>query len=180
MLDTNELYTESAFKEVFKVFYAPLCSFALQLIKDRTESEDLVQEVLTQVWEKGHQFENIKVFRTYLYRSVRNKCYNHLRDNQVREKYVQEFDGDETEESVLHSMVKEEVYRQLMTAIDGLPERCGQIYKLSLEGNKASEIAEMLDLSIETVRTQIKRARKQLKEKLGKVSYLLIIILLSL
>ena len=70
------------------------------------------------------------------------------------------------------SFQKEEVFRLLFKQIDLLPERCWEIFLLHLEGYDNDAIAKKLSLSIETVKTQKKRAmktlRNNLKEKLQK------------
>ena len=70
------------------------------------------------------------------------------------------------------SFQKEEVFRLLFKQIDLLPERCREIFLLHLEGYDNDAIAKKLSLSIETVKTQKKRAmktlRNNLKEKLQK------------
>ena len=177
MLNLKKLYSEESFEEVFRLFYAPLCGFANKLINSKDEAEDIVQEVLSNIWEQESTFENIAIFRSYLYKAVRNKCANYLRANSVRFKYAEQYKEEEAEENILNQMIKEEVYRQLMLSLEELPEQRRRIYLMYLEGVKGTEIAESLDLSIETVRTQIKRAKKTLKEKLGKITYLLIVLL---
>ena len=59
-------------------------------------------------------------------------------------------------------------------AVDELPERCRQVFKLHLQGKKNEEISQMMELSVETVKTQKKKAMYFLRERLGKSYYCLL------
>ena len=67
---------------------------------------------------------------------------------------------------------KEEIYRQLYLAIDRLPKKCREIFLMYMDGKKNEEIAQILSISIETVKTQKKRAMRFLKDDTGiKMTY---------
>lgn len=68
---------------------------------------------------------------------------------------------------------EEEVYRLLFRAIDKLPARCREIFLLHMDGKKNEEIATVLGISIETVKTQKKRAIQSIKEQMGTCYFLL-------
>ena len=70
--------------------------------------------------------------------------------------------------------MREELYRELHRTVDELPKRCRQVFELHLQGKKNEEIAQVLELSVETVKTQKKKAMYFLRERLGKSYYLLI------
>ena len=73
---------------------------------------------------------------------------------------------------------REEVYRQLFETIDALPERCREVFLMYMEGKKNEEVATALHVSIETVKTQKKRAMSILRKKLGGYQFLLLQLLL--
>ena len=80
------------------------------------------------------------------------------------------------EEDEDYRLIREEMYRALHRAVDELPERCRQVFKLHLQGKKNEEISQMMELSVETVKTQKKKAMYFLRERLGKSYYLLIVL----
>ena len=82
--------------------------------------------------------------------------------------------GEEDEEGFF----SEEVYRQLFETIDALPERCREVFLMYMEGRKNEEVATALHVSIETVKTQKKRAMSILRKKLGAYQFLLLQLLL--
>ena len=71
--------------------------------------------------------------------------------------------------------MKDEVYRRLYQVLDELPKRCREVFKYYLEGKKNSEIAEILQISELTVKTQKRNAMSYIREKLG-TAYLLYVL----
>lgn len=177
MQELKNIYEEKNFRKLFESYYAPLNMFAVSFIDSRDEAEDIVQEVFVNLWEKELDFENETAFKTYLYRSVRNRCMNHLRDNKVKEDNIIHLKPeDDFEPSIMNKIIKQEVYRQLSDAVDELPQQCRKIYQMSRDGMKPADIAVELDLAVETVKSQKKRAKKLLRERLGKLTYLLLVL----
>lgn len=177
MSELGDLYKEENYKVLFENFYKPLVQFAAAHTSDVLIAEDVVQEVFVYIWSKELEFENLLALKTYLYRSVLNRCRNQLRNNRLRQAHeLRLLEEQEPDNSLLNGIIREEVYRQLTAALDSLPPQCRKIYDLVQEGKKSSEIAEELGLSVETVKRQRKIARKILQEKLGKYTLLLLLI----
>ena len=82
--------------------------------------------------------------------------------------------GDEEEDDFF----TEEIFRQLFMTIDSLPERCKQVFLLHMEGKKNEEIAAALYVSLETVKTQKKRAMSLLRKKLSPYHFALLLSIL--
>lgn len=177
MGDLQDIYKEKNYKSIFENFYRPLVNFAVVHTSDTGVAEDLVQEIFVYIWSKELEFKNLLALKTYLYRSVLNRCRNHLRDIRLRQKYERELQSipDEQDNSLMNGIIREEVYRQLTAALDYLPPQCRKIYEMAQDGMKSSEIAEVLGLAVETVKRQRKIARKILQEKLGKYTILLVL-----
>ena len=177
MCELGDLYKEENYKVLFENFYKPLVQFAVAHTSDRGVAEDVVQEVFVYIWSKELEFENLLALKTYLYRSVLNRCRNQLRNSRLRQTCeLRMLEDRATEDSLLNGIIREEVYRQLTAALDCLPPQCRRIYELVQEGKKSSEIAEELGLAVETVKRQRKIARKILQEKLGKYTILLLLL----
>ena len=114
----------------------------------------------------------------YLYRSVHNNALKYLRDKNVDNQRLQRWskEQDDVEDVDFYQAVEEELIRKLHVVIDQLPEQRKNILLLSIDGLTVQEIADQLNISINTVKTQKKRAYVFLKENL-KQSLLLIYIL---
>ena len=162
---------EQAYKRLFRVYYANLVVYASTILKDREVAEDIVQELFINFWyEKKYENINSELER-YLFRSTRNNCINYIRNERrhndklvrmiVNEKEECKVDLEEMEE-------REELYR----AMNRLPEQCRRIFNLwCVEGMKYQEGANLLGISINTVRTQMARAFKSLRVSLNGKSF---------
>ena len=116
--------------------------------------------------------------KSYLYRAVRNASLNSIRHHKVRQLYTteQEFLSQSSEPASQLSY-ENELKTEIQKAIDGLPEQCRLIFKLSrFEEMKYKEIAEQLGISVKTVENQMGKALRVLREKLK--DYMMHIILL--
>lgn len=161
---------EQAFESLFKKYYQLLLKVAKFVIDDSEQSEELVQDVFVNVWEKRTNVNPEASFKNYMITAVRNRCYNHIK----AKKKTHSIDDDETwqEELVADSRTESrvnfnEMQRAIEAAIDKLPEQCKIIFQLSrYEGMSYKEIAEALDLAPKTVENQVGRALKILRVKL--------------
>ena len=165
----NRRETE-AFKILFLNFYTPLVVYAIRYVEQQDVAEDIVQELLTDLWEHPGQYHSFPAFRSFLYQSVKNRCINYLRHQQVEKKYINyTLVHTEATENDDQNEIEEEVYRLLFLAINELPEKCKEVFELHLAGKKNEEIASLLQISILTVKSQKQKATHILKEKMGKL-----------
>jgi RNA polymerase sigma-70 factor (ECF subfamily) len=157
-----------AFREVFEHFFNALAAFGYQYLQDQSEVEDMVQESFISFWEKRKDFDHINAVKSFLYTSVRNKCLNQLKHKAVMKKHESSLVYEiETDHSFAGQVIEEEAFNQLFTEIKALPESAREIMILALNGLKNQEIADELNISINTVKTQKKIAYSKLKDKLG-------------
>jgi RNA polymerase sigma-70 factor (ECF subfamily) len=158
---------KKAFREVFDTYYQALSAFGYKFIPDQSAVEDMVQEAFISFWEKRQDFDHINAIKSFLYTSVRNKCLNHSKHQAVRRKHeaslVYELESDH---KFVHHVIEEETFHQLLVEIKMLPESAREIMILALNGLKNQEIADELNVSINTVKTQKKIAYAKLKHKL--------------
>lgn len=168
-MNIQKIYEDRHYKVLFEEFYHPLVRFAFQYTSDRERAEDIVQEVFISMWHKKPAFDDLLQLRTYLYRSVQRKCLNYLRDLRVRRRHEQLMaDTPQHEEpTVIRTLIREEVYRQLQASVEQLPPQCKKICLLILEGKKPSEVARELNLAVETVKKQRKIALQRLQNELS-------------
>lgn len=166
---------KKAFEKLFRRYYSGLHRFLWGYVQNNQIAEDLVQEVFVRVWENRATLSPDAKIKTYIYKIGRNLAIDHSRHKKV----VREW---EEEKKALHSFssskkkIDDRLHKKLMLkevkqAIEELPERRRLVFILSrYEGMTYKEIAEKLDISVNTVDTQICRALKTLREKFS--SYL--------
>ena len=163
------------FKLLYSQYYKSLIVFALSYVDQEDLAKDLVQDVIVSIWEQSTSFETESALKSFLYHSVRNKCLNHIKHLKVQEKHEAFVKSDQHIHEQIDDEIEElEIYRKVFAAIDKLPPRCKAVFELHLNGKKNSEIAELLHISIETVKVQKKRAIKNLRESISTAAILLL------
>lgn len=163
---------EAAFRLLFDHFYRALCFYSAKIICNEEEAKDIVQDVFVNFYEQDLSiFSNFKAIKTYLYASIQNRSLNYLRDLNTRERNYRQLNlGKEVEESVICQQIHSEVIAEIFEAIEELPERCRTIFKMFyVEGLEEKAIAEQLNVSVNTIKTQKLRAKLYLKENLGEL-----------
>lgn len=170
---------KAAFQLLFEAFYRSLCFFATKIIHDPNAAEDIVQDVFINFWKHDLKtFPNFKTVKTFLYNSVQNRSLNYLRDMEIQRRNYQQLDLHEDEdEHYMYQQIRSEVVAEIFAAIEELPEKCREIFKMSyIENQEEKEIAAQLNVSVNTVKTQKLRAKNYLKTRLGDLFVVLLLL----
>lgn len=157
------------FRKVYESHYRNLCFFAYQLLGDREIAKDVVQDSFVAYWnQKGTISNNEKIVKSYLYSTVKFISLNNLRHKKVTERFsMNSSDPYLEDEQITEKIMRAEVLRELYSALDMLPEGCKEVFRLGyFEGFSNSKIAEVLEISINTVKTQKQRGFKILRSVL--------------
>ena len=157
-----------AWETLYASYYAALCSYADGIVKDSDTAQDIVQDTLIRIWNSDRTFPDIKELTWYLYRSTYNNALFHLRTQASRQNILRKMVAEEVElpDEQFALTVREELIRQLYVYIEDLPEERKKILLMSIQGHSGNEIADLLGISINTVKTQKNRGFKYLREKL--------------
>ena len=146
-----------------------MCLYALHYLGDSDMAEDVVQECFATLWEKLEAGLAVANRRAYLYMTVRNRCLDQLRRKGMQTEALKPYDtygiidDDDAQE-------RSQIEARLWTAIDSLPEKCREVFLMSKrDGLKYEEIATELGISENTVRNQISKALKVLKDGAIKI-----------
>ena len=166
---------EQEFHNIFKEYYAALCSFAFQYMEDADMSADIVQDVFAKLWQIRDDFFYLHQVKAFLYTAVRNHALNELEHSKVAHEYEQKIIAKKADAFFRDAIVEEETFRILSEAIEKLPTQMRAIMQLALEGKKNAEIAERLNVSPETVHTLKKVAYKKLRAFLTDYYYCLLL-----
>lgn len=157
-----------AWEELYRYFYAPLCSYSAKIIQDADAAEDIVQGALVALWQSTTRFADIKALTSYLYRSVYNASLNYMRDRQVEkqlhEDYAERLAVNETDATEM--ALEEEVITRFYEVLGTLPEQQREIIMRCMKGEKVKEIAEALSITGNSVKTQKKRAYQVVRDAL--------------
>jgi RNA polymerase sigma-70 factor (ECF subfamily) len=160
---------EAAFDELFRKWYATLVRLAEAIVRESGPAEEIVQDVMLEIWRRRASLVIPESPRAYLLQSTRNRALNHIRRRNV------ERIGEPRISAALRQpdradafTVEEELDAALRAAVAGLPDRCREVFELSrVHGLKYGEIADALDISVKTVEAQMGKALRVLRERLA-------------
>jgi len=169
-----------AFDALYGRYSKRLYKFAFSILKSVEESENILQDVFLNLWEKRHTVEKDSSVKFYIFTITYNSAISIIR-KKVREtqfldylKSLQELNQDQETPSL--ELEFNELIKTLHIIIDDLPRRQKEVYILHKEeGLKYHEIAKRLNISVNTIETHMSRALKSIQDKLGKSSLLSIL-----
>lgn len=160
---------KTVFEQLFRQYYQALCRYALPLIKDLDEAEEVVQQVFFNIWNKRAELQVSSSIKSYLYRAVHNDCLNKLKHGKIKSLYAEDYKKTHAGsfEDASKALQAKELGRHIQNALDKLPGQCGQVFRLSrFENLKYAEIAERMGISVKTVENHMGKALKLMREQL--------------
>lgn len=159
---------KDAFKEFFFLLQPEIFRFLYRFVHDKSIAEDLTQDSFIKLWLSLDKLNPQLSCRAYLYKISHNLAINHVNRNKVTT-YIGDYenllvDYSQNLEDNLNAMFLMNDYQN---AINSLPERCKAVFLLSrFSGFDYSEISEILDISLQTVKNQISKALAVLRKRL--------------
>lgn len=163
---------EQAFREIYDLHRDRVYTYSMAIIKVRSLAEDTVQEVFLKIWTNKAKLPQIQNFTAYLTTITRNHIISQFRKMASEESFIRALIRQgELQIAKPHSeaMLYSELKMVLAQAVNRLSPRQKQIYELSrLEGYSYEEIAGMLNLSPQTVKTHMKIALRSIRDWLQK------------
>ena len=160
-----------AFGELFEKYSQQLYTYAYAFLGDRETAEDIIQDMFVYLWSRREKIECHEATYGYLLRSVRSACINHGLHRRVAKRheqhlrdvadYLYAMDDREREQEI-----GDELRARMEVQMEGLPERCREVFVMgTLDGLSYADIAEKLGISVNTVKTQMQRARGKFRKK---------------
>jgi RNA polymerase sigma-70 factor, ECF subfamily len=160
-----------AFDAVFRANYAALVGSAERILGRRDVAEEIVQDVMLELWRRRETLAVEDSLRGYLFRATRNRSLNHLRHGAIEKRAEPELAAASVESgsSAHAALVEEEIEVAVKRAVADLPARCREVFELSrVHGLRYSEIATTLGISVKTVEAQMGKALRILRERLAQ------------
>lgn len=160
---------KSSFKQIYDLYHSSVYHYCRKFLIDESFAEDATADVFIKLWEKHAIIDDSKSIRPFLFKLAKDISYNYLRkiasDDRLKEAYIKRYPLVEKQDAELSYIEKENQIR-LDTLIDSLPGKRKEIFKLRYEeGLDYKSIAQRLDISANTVKVQLVRARSFLKNK---------------
>ncbi|MCF7568280.1 RNA polymerase sigma-70 factor [Sabulilitoribacter arenilitoris] len=166
-----------AFKTLFEKHQAGLTAFINSYTNDSVLTQDIVQDAFVKLWDARKSINSEKSLSAYLYKIGYYTYINDYRRNKKKSEMIDSLTyktltdvQDDTSNDI-----KEERLKQVFTAIENLPPRCKEIFKMSkLQGYKYYEIAQMLEITEKAVESQMSIAFKKIRNAISKNGPLLL------
>jgi len=168
---------EKCFREIYATLYTPLCRLANLYLRDIALSEDVVSDVIFELWKRHEEASNIHSLSSYLKKAVRNRCISELntlahrtethftafslQDNAA---FLQSLFADDSQP--LDALLYSEMEQKLLHDIDMLPQESRSVFmKSRFEQKSYEEIGAELGISVNTVKYHIKKALAHLRQQ---------------
>ncbi len=168
---------QQGYREILKRYRTPLYNLLFRMVRNKMETEDLVQEAFIKAFASLATFNDEYAFSTWLYKIAINNCIDHFRKKRLKtfslDKPIDSKDGEIKREfpdqtyQPDNTLLSKEKDKLIADAIQNLPEK----YRISIvlrhnEDKSYEEISQILKIPLGTVKARIFRAREMLKKQL--------------
>ena len=169
-----------AFDILYKKYCKKVYKFGYSILKSKEEAENLMQDVFLSLWVNRHKVEKDSSIKSYVFTITYNSAISTLRKKVRESEFVEYLKSlqEIREEPVDAGLEYKELTNKLEKIINELPRRQKEVYlKHKVEGLKYIEIAELLNISVNTIENHMSRALKTIRERLDNYSLLSILFL---
>lgn len=158
-----------AFNSLFQEYSGRLYRFAYGYLKSEEESEELVQEVFTRIWEKRKKLKSELSFKSYLFTIAFNIIKKHFRRAACSSEYFKTRICEDLDLETTKKVTYDSLFHYVSELVNQLPERRKEIFiKSRFEGLSIKEIAEEVKVSHKTVENQLTDALKFIRTNLTR------------
>lgn len=176
LTDLLKAGNDLAYTEIYERYSGLLYLFAYKKLKNEDEAKDIVQDIFIALWNRRKELSFHTALRSYLFKAVNNSALNLFVHYKYRSDYISSFEQFLQQYHVPEAdelLQEKELSNIIDTEISLLPEKMREIFQLSRKQQLShKEIADKLGISELTVKTQVKRAIRILRLRLGLILYL--------
>lgn len=172
-----------AFKRLYMKYHKLAYGIAYKYLNDTSLAEDAIQNVFLKIWERRETIEEDIGIKSYLMTILKNHLINELRNQQRSQLHncAYSYETDIEDHSPEDNLHKKELTYHLNRSARSLSPQKKKIYELKIqEGLSNQEVADALNLSINTVKVQYTQIVKDLRKKLQELGLYHIWVLISL
>ena len=166
-----------AFSIVYKTYAAQTFSLAFKYLLNKELAEDAVQNLFLKLWLKKEEIDETKPINRYLFTMLKNDLLNTLRDSK-KNIYLLEHCLSmvlELEDNSQNENLKQEQMNIIQQALEQLSPQRRKVFEMKVSGKYSNqEIADKLNLSINTIKFQYSQSLKQIRATVGELSLLLL------
>lgn len=171
---------EGAFRLLFERYYDNLLLYCYHILGDLEVAEDIVQECFVGLWNSRRLHSFSGDLDRFIFRIVKNRSLLFLKENKKREEVHHSFSEENEKVSYDTEEERQKDIELLYAVINQLPEKCREVFLMACLNDKSyQEIADELNISINTVKSQVKTAFKFLREQLSSKLFLMYLLFLT-
>lgn len=160
----------AAYTEIYNRYKNQLLLHAYRMLQDGEEAKDLVQELFAILWTKREAIRISNSLDTYLYGAIKNRILNYAAHQKVIARYTASLDGylDYQSPANDQKVIERELMEMIENEIANLPKKMREIFELNRkEGLSYKQIADQLQITEHTVKSQLHNATKLLRTKIN-------------
>ncbi len=175
--------SEVAFEVLYRRYQSKLFIYCFGFVKSRDIADDLVQDIFLKIWLKRSLLNPTHSFGAFLFKIAKNAILDYFRHQSAESSFFESF--YHRVELLHHQSEEDIIYADLKkiaeAVIEKLPEQRQKIFKMSREeGMSYDEIAQTLSISPNTVKEQIARSLKFIREQLMLQTDLSLVLILMI
>ena len=166
-----------AFSIVYKMYAAQTFSLAFKYLLNKELAEDAVQNLFLKLWLKKEEIDETKPINRYLFTMLKNDLLNTLRDSKKNIYLLEDCLSMvlELEDDSQNENLKQEQMNIIQQALEQLSPQRRKVFEMKVSGKYSNqEIADKLNLSINTIKFQYSQSLKQIRSTVGELSLLLV------
>ena len=166
-----------AFSIVYKTYAAQTFSLAFKYLLNKELAEDAVQNLFLKLWLKKEEIDETKPINRDLFTMLKNDLLNTLRDSKKNIYLLEDCLSMvlELEDNSQNENLKQEQMNIIQQALEQLSPQRRKVFEMKVSGKYSNqEIADKLNLSINTIKFQYSQSLKQIRATVGELSLLLL------
>ena len=161
--------SQEALGELYARYRNPLMNFCKKYMRNEADAEDLIQDVFLQLWEKRHSLDTVSSFAGYVQTMTQNKVFYTFRQSDIHSRFVRNMltNGKDSMNKTEETIIDKDYAEFLDKIIESLSPMQKKVFRLSrIEGLTYKEIAELLQISADTVKEYVSLALKKIKKQI--------------
>ncbi|MFC0318000.1 MULTISPECIES: RNA polymerase sigma factor [Olivibacter] len=156
----------NAFNQLYKAYKLDAFKFAMHMLRDTEEAENMVHDLFTKIWHNKNRIKPEQNFRSFLFTCLRNLVLDHIKREKRNRIAFQSYINESCQKEDPIG-VRERRYRMIQTAMNALSDKRREIiYMCFVDGKSYQEIADSYSISKNTVKNQLVKAKQLLRDQL--------------
>ncbi|MGL5682596.1 MAG: RNA polymerase sigma-70 factor [Marinifilaceae bacterium] len=163
------------FNEIFNIYYPQMVAYAVYIIGDKDDAEDIVQTIFVKLWEEN-KVTNIDNIKNYLFSAVHKRSINYLQHLKVRNKHQEDVinNSSTSKNAVWQEFIEQELFQRINSIVDTLSPKTADIFKARfIDELSSDEIAVKYNISKRTAEKHYENAIKRIRSALSQYATLL-------